>query len=69
MGAERETDGAVDAGLEAVMRRFMGNERRFYEATIATLRAQLGDRLVVLQHDGRVLEPDAAIAYALSSLD
>jgi tetratricopeptide (TPR) repeat protein len=61
--------GAVDAGLEAVMRRFMGNERRFYEATIATLRAQLGDRLVVLQHDGRVLEPDAAIAYALSSLD
>jgi predicted ATPase/Tfp pilus assembly protein PilF len=61
--------GAVDAGLEAVMRRFMGNERRFYEATVATLQAQLGDRLVVLQHGGRALEPDAAIAYALSSLD
>ena len=61
--------GVVDAALEATGRRLVGAERRVREATVAAVRRQLGDQTAVLCAEGRALEPDAAIAYALSRLD
>jgi predicted ATPase/class 3 adenylate cyclase len=61
--------GAVDAALEAVGRRLLGSEERTYEATVTAIAAPLGDRMPVLLAEGHALEPEAAVAYAVSGLD
>jgi tetratricopeptide (TPR) repeat protein len=61
--------GAVEEVLEATGRRLVGPEQRVHEATIAAVRRQLGERAAAVSAEGRALEADAAIEYALSRLD
>jgi len=57
--------GALETLLEGVGRRLVGPELRTYEATVAGAEEQLGERMAAYVQDGRALEPEAAIAYAL----